>query len=287
MRSRTMTRLTAATLGAAALAGFALLAPISTPAPAAADEQGASCEVTEAVLEWGVKESFRSYITSSIAKGGWEVGDGAEYETPSFRWANGAGSLDPSTGEGSVSFTGSIVFTGHEGVLNLAFANPTVEFRGDGSANLLLDARSNNAQGELAVDGTQISVGRIDGIGEIDAESGSASVVAAPVILTADGAEAFAGFYATGDALDPVTLTLTLAPCEAPAGESGDAGDDAGSGSDSDEVVAEPISAPAESEVPWLPIIIGGAAVVVIAVTAGLLVAGRKKGAAGAADAAE
>src|SRR5690606_23738697 len=42
------------------------------------------CTVTDAELVWGYKESFRSYISGSIAHGEWTVADGAAYETPNF-----------------------------------------------------------------------------------------------------------------------------------------------------------------------------------------------------------
>lgn len=279
--SHSFIRFTAATLGTAALATLALIAPQASTAPAVAEETtAAGCAVDTAVLEWGVKLSFRSYISGSIAQGSWEVADGAEYEVVNndgvFRWSNGEGSVDPETGVGSVTFPGSIHFTGHGGVLDLVFANPTVEFRGDGSADLLLDARSNNAQGELVVDSAQVPTARIDGIGEIDPESGAFSFTAAPAILTADGATAFGGFYATGDALDPVTLSVGFGSCETASAV--EPTTEAGGSTPTEEITATPISAPVdENEVPWVPIIVGGIALVVIVAAGGLLLAGRKK----------
>lgn len=282
---RIITRSTAALLGGAALAAAALFAPGFNGAPAQAEELTSSCEVTGGTLEWGVREAFRSYISGSIANGGWEVSDGASYETPSFSWSNPVGSIDAETGEGSVSFTGAISFSGHDGVLNLRFANPTIEFRGDGTAKLLLDARSNDAQGELVIDETRVPVGRIDGVGAIDPASGAVSFDEAPAILTADGARAFAGFYATGEDLDPITLSLDFAAC---AGGSGGTGGGPAATADpaEPEVTADIAEAPAGGGIPWLPISIGGLAVVVIAVTVGLLIAGQKRGD-GADDAAD
>lgn len=252
---RSLTRLTAIAAGSAVLAAAALLAPLSDAAnPAVAAENfaaqnvtigsiapqslvsqsfvsqsfasqsfvaqdGGICEITSADLTWGVKESFRSYITSTIANGGWEVSDGAEYETPSFSWHNGAGTFDAATGEGSVSFVGTVQFTGHGGVLDLMFANPTIEFRGDGSANLLLDARSNNPQGELVLEAEQVPVARIDNIGDVDANAGTVSISGTTVMLTADGTKAFAEMYATGSELDPISLMLNFEACGEPAGE--------------------------------------------------------------------
>ena len=143
---------TAAT--AAAFAATALLVPTAAQAAPilATTAASSTCVVTGGELGWGVKEGFRSYISGTIANGSWEVADGASYETPLFGWTNPTGEIDAVTGEGSVSFAGSIHFTGHDGVLNLQIANPTVVLNGDGTAKLLMDTKSNNAQGELVVD---------------------------------------------------------------------------------------------------------------------------------------
>src|SRR5690606_21588134 len=111
----------------------------------------ASCIVTDGNLTWGLKESFRSYIKSSIAKGDWETVDGAEYELPDFMWNDATGEFDAQTGAGSVNFTGSLHFTGHDGVLDMWIENPTVEFAEDGSAVVLVDARSNDVDGNPKV----------------------------------------------------------------------------------------------------------------------------------------
>jgi hypothetical protein len=257
---------------AAAFAASALLAPAAAQAVPilATTTANNSCEVTGGELKWGVKEGFRSYISGTIANGSWQVADGANYETPLFSWSNPSGAIDAATGEGSVSFAGSIHFSGHDGVLNLHIANPTVVLNGDGTANLLLDTKSNNAQGELVVDEQQAYLGKVEGLGQLDPASGALNIDEAPVVLTADGATAFGGFYASGDELDPVSLSLQLGPCEgtpaAPAATE-EAGEEA--------VLA---TQEQKSEVPWLPIAIGGVAVLVIAITGGMLIAGRKTG---------
>ena len=243
--------------------------------------------MTGGTLDWGVKERFRAYISSTIANGEWEASDGASYETPSFTFSGATGEVDAETGEGSVSFDGTVVFTGHDGVLNLTLANPTVEFAADGSGRLLLDTRSNNAEGELVVDESQASVGRIAALSGIASSETAREVVIADaaVALTAEGAEAFAGFYPTGEALDPLNLTLEVGPCAgtAGAGDPGAGAGDEGSGDAGTDGTPEATAAPesgepqAGSDIPWLPIGLGGAALVVIAIAGTLLVTGRKK----------
>lgn len=268
------------TLGAIALAaGF--LTPAAalaqTAAPAFAEDGDSICQVTGGELTWGVKERFRSYISGTIANGEWTVSDGASYETPSFTFGDATGEIDAATGEGSVAFAGSVTFTGHDGVLNLTIENPTVDFIGDGTARLLLDAQSNNAEGELVVDGEQVPFGKIADVSEADPTSGSVSIAGAETILTAEGAEAFSGFYATGEALDPVTLELAFGPCAAPADAAAPEETPTEPEPDTD-LIAAPV------EIPWIPIIIAAVAAIAAITATTMLIAGRKKGGAASSD---
>ncbi len=271
-----------ATLTAAvALAGSALLAPSAANAAPilAEDTLSSSCTLTGGSLSWGVKESFRSYISGSIASGSWEVADGAGYETPSFSWTNPVGEVDAVTGQGIVSFTGSIHFTGHDGALDMILANPSIALSGDGTAQLLLDTKSQRATGEIAIDETQAYIGKIEGIGQTDPASGAIAFESAPAVLTSDGATAFGDYYSSGDELDPLTLSVQLGPCEGTPAQVVEEPTEA-------EAIAAPVEAPAQQSFPWLPVIVGGIAVLVIGVTGGMLFAGRKKAPAAAAESA-
>jgi hypothetical protein len=188
---------------------------LGAPATAVAQTSDQVCEISGGTLTWGVKESFRAYISGSIANGSWETTDGADYETPEFAWSDGTGSYDPATGTGSVSFTGTVHFTGHDGVLDLTLANPTIEFEGGGSAALLLDARSNDMEGEVAVDAQQEWVGEIDLGADPAVTDGRIDAAELPTTLTNSGAAAFAGFYQAGVDLDPVSLALVTDGCAA------------------------------------------------------------------------
>lgn len=255
---------------AAVLVASAMLVPTAAnAAPILAEgASDSTCTVTGGELSWGVKESFRSYISGSIANGSWEVADGATYETPLFGWSNPTGEIDAVTGEGLISFTGSIHFTGHDGVLDVMLANPSIELKGDGTARLLLDTKSNDAQGQLKLDAQQATLAKIEGLGDADPTSGGYAFSQASAVLTSEGATAFGDFYGSGDDVDPVTLMVQLAPCEGTVAETEPA--------DVDPVTA-PIPEPAEQSVPWLLIVIGSVALIVIGVTVGMLIAGRKK----------
>lgn len=82
--------------------------PAAVPAgtrTAAPDASG--CTVTSATLSWGFKESFRSYISGSIAHGSWEALDGASYAAPVFIWDDGAGEFSADADAATVAFAGS------------------------------------------------------------------------------------------------------------------------------------------------------------------------------------
>lgn len=201
---------TAATL----LAATALLiSPASVAQVAPSQEQ----DVASAELIWGFKESFRSYISGNIAKGSWEVSDGAHYETPSFIWDEAEGQFDTEQGTGSVHFRGAVEFTGHDGQLSTQLENPTLEFTGPDTAYLLLDVTGVSMADALAGnDGNvltfeQVRFAELDVSSgfTIDAEAGVIQGTDIPTTITAEGFEAFPN-YEAGTAFDPVSFTVNL-----------------------------------------------------------------------------
>ena len=262
----------AATLGGIALAGSMILAPAAAMAQPLATEEAAAdaCTVTGGTLDWGVKESFRAYISGNIAHGSWDTSDGADYETPNFRWSGATGEIDPETGDGTVSFAGAVHFTGHDGVLDLVLANPRIEFE-DGEAALLIDSKSNDMEGNLAVDAKQQWVGDVTVKDPIAPKGDQLELADLPAKLTNEGAKAFAGFYEAGAELDPLSLSLEFEGCASTANA-----DDAEAETQDPEPAEDPqLIAGPDQEIPWLPIGIGGAALFVIGLTVGLLIGGR------------
>lgn len=264
-------------LGAALLVAPLFLASASAfalpaPTPLAAETESAPCQMTGGTLTWGVKESFRSYISGSIANGSWDATDGASYTTPEFQWANATGSVDLESGTGSVSFTGTVHFTGHEGVLDLTLMNPTIEFEGEGKASLLLDARGTDASGKLTIDAKQVRVGEVTAPFPVSIVDETINFDQMKTVLTDSGAQAFAGFYEPGATLDPVTVALHYTGCEVPK---------MGTGRPT-ETPATPTptatpGAEADTEIPWMLMVVGGIAVLVIGVTSVMLFSGRKR----------
>ena len=176
------------------------------------------CAVESGDLTWGFKESFRSYISGSIANGEWTVADGATYETPDFGWTDATGTYDAATSAGQVDFTGSITFTGHDGVLNTTVANPSIRFDSADSATLLLDVTGTTQEG-VSEEKTAVEFVTLDlSAATVDSADGVVTITGAPAVLTADGSEVF-GTYEAGEAFDAVTVSFTTADCAVAAEE--------------------------------------------------------------------
>src|SRR5699024_1989824 len=109
------------TAAASALAWSAAgLTALSSPAhaqPTAPDPSAtAAFDVTEGEASWGVKESFRNYIRGPIAGGSWDVDGAIADEAGVVTWSDGAGTIDDADSlSGSISYTGGVHYTGHEG----------------------------------------------------------------------------------------------------------------------------------------------------------------------------
>jgi large repetitive protein len=199
---------------------FAALSVVGSPSVHGAQDaedvpvaQVAACDVSGATLTWGFKESFRSYITSSIANGKWDVTDGATYATPNFAWSESTGRYDPATANGRLNFAGQIEFTGHGGVLDTTVANPRLSFDQTTLARLYLDVAGTTQQGkpikEDAVEFVVLDLAEAT----ITRAGGTVTVEHAPARLTPAGAHAF-GTYRPEEKFDPVSLQFTLAsPC--------------------------------------------------------------------------
>ena len=176
-------------------------------APAAS----ADGKVASADLGWGVRDSFRNYIRGGIANGSWDL-NGTTYSNNAFQWAKGTGSFKD--GKGSISFTGSVHFTGHHGILDTTISNPRLEINGKTAvlyATMVgndMDGKSHN-YGEVAllnvdVSGLQVSGDKI-------------SISGAGTTITAEGAKAFAGFYEAGKDMAPLSFSASLSSVQ-PAG---------------------------------------------------------------------
>lgn len=174
---------------------------------AAQDETCVARSVSAATLSWGVKSSFRTYISGGIANGGWTL-SGVGYNAGSFTWSGGSGSFNPDLNMGVVSYPGSVSFSGHDGVLNMTLSQVRIQVNSSSSAALIANVTSSDMSG-VASTHNGIAFATISLAGASNGDS-SYSVSGASTTLTAAGAQAFAGFYEAGAALDPVSFIFPL-----------------------------------------------------------------------------
>lgn len=181
---------------------------LSWTAPEEASEPGV---VTGATLEWGLKESFRTYISGPIARGDISLDGTARSDSGEFIWSNGSGAYDVDSNAGEVSYSGSVHFTGHAGALDMTISNPRIAVTGPMSATLYVDVVSAGYNGTADMNETGVAFATLTLPAGIQAADGeSITWNGATAVLTEDGAAGFAGFYSAGSALDPVTFTFPL-----------------------------------------------------------------------------
>jgi hypothetical protein len=196
-----------------ALAAAALLVLAPAAAATAEPAQAPGCETESASMSWGFKESFRAYIDGSIANGEWTVGDGATYATPDFGFVATDGRIDPRGPLGSISFAGSVRFTGHGGILDTTIANPVLVLRADDTAVLLLDVSGPTMEGDQVAVTAAVFVD-VDLAGQDFApHNGIISIVDAPTTLTEEGSAAFPN-YEAGEAFDPISVRIDVGDCD-------------------------------------------------------------------------
>lgn len=168
-------------------------------------EQGASDgTIKSANLGWGVRDSFRNYVRGGIANGSWEL-DGTSYSSDAFNWSNGTGTFKG--GKGSISFSGSVRFTGHHGILDTTIANPRLEINGN-SGTLYATMNSNDPSGKATNYG-EVALLKVD-LSGLQSSSDAVSVNGAATTLTAEGAKAFAGFYDAGKDMAPLSFSAAI-----------------------------------------------------------------------------
>jgi hypothetical protein len=176
--------------------------------------KASTCTVSDASIRWGFKESFRSYISGTIANGAWTTSGHASYATPQFSWSSGTGTWNPKTRKGALAFTGAVRFTGHHGLLDTQISNPRLTLIGAGRSYLTLDV-SNVPMDSAIAGSSQAVVTR--GVTFVQFDSSNATVKgrtvrihAAPTTLTSHGERALGNSYEAGTAFDPVSISLTL-----------------------------------------------------------------------------
>lgn len=155
--------------------------------------------IEDGAVDWGVRRTFREYVTGDIARGKWTLSDGAQDGGALFRFRKGEGTY--TKGELTADFRGAVRFTGAHGLdLGIGAVRATVR---DGKGTLLADVTSDGFTGKR-VPLVTFTAGRFT------ARDGLAEVTEAPAKLTAEGAKAFGGMYRAGTEMDPVSLAVSL-----------------------------------------------------------------------------
>ena len=212
----TATVLTAAAALAAAplFSASAFAAHESAPGSISRLEPAKPAQLTGSA-EWGLRQSFRSYIKTGPAHGSWELLDGA---TGEFNFPVDDGQSITAETPGTITFKGGVHFTGHDGQLDITIANPVVKFTGPDTADLLLNVKSKAMGAADVTDYGQIEFAKLSNIAiQHDGEK-KLTVKAPKVVLTAKGAQGFANFYKEGTELDPFNFEIneTAAPSPTP-----------------------------------------------------------------------
>ncbi|MEU3144009.1 MULTISPECIES: HtaA domain-containing protein [unclassified Streptomyces] len=156
-------------------------------------------ELTDGAVDWGVRRTYREYVTGDIAQGRWTLSSGALDGGALYRFPGGEGTFED--GDLTAAFDGTVRFTGGHGLdLRLSAVRVTVE---NDRGTLYADVRSPDHSARNAPLVTFAAK-------DLKAEDGLARLTEAPAKLTADGAEAFGGMYPEGTAMDPVSLAVAL-----------------------------------------------------------------------------
>lgn len=184
-------------------------APAGKPAASKTPEKPASSATPkatagrfeDAAVDWGVRRTFREYVTGSIGRGKWTLTGGAQDGGALFRFPKGTGTYDPKKQALSADFAGSVRFTGAGG-LDLTLSRFAVRLD-SGKGTLRADVLSEGA--------TRKAVPLVTFTAEDFAPKGGLAVLTeAPATLTADGAKAFGSLYTAGTAMDPVSLAVAV-----------------------------------------------------------------------------
>jgi len=152
-----------------------------------------------ASLDWGVKKSFRDYITGPIAHGSVTAAGVTDNNgIYNFPYKTG-GSFDATTGLGTALYSGSLHFYGHDGQLDITFSDPSIRVTGPKTGTLAVKVDG----------GAAVTIATLDlSAATATSTATSASFAGASATLTEAGGVAFGGFYPAGTALDAVTFTI-------------------------------------------------------------------------------
>ncbi|WP_083279054.1 HtaA domain-containing protein [Corynebacterium sp. HMSC30G07] len=194
--------------------GPAFLAAPPAHAQAASTHRAA----TAGTMDWGIRESFRKYVETGVAKGSISTDGGATRSGSGFSFPLESAAISSST-SGQINFSGEVHFYGHNGALDMTLRNPIIVVNGT-QAELRVDYASRKYEGMDKTGGFR--EGRQEVLAAIALNqspdfAAAQTTIAGSVSLTASGAEIFGGFYEAGEQLDPISIGLSLHDASGPA----------------------------------------------------------------------
>ncbi|MFI5803111.1 HtaA domain-containing protein [Streptomyces sp. NPDC051561] len=167
---------------------------------------GASGSFADGAVDWGVRRTFREYVTGPISKGKWELAQGAQDGGALFRFPQGKGTYDSKKQNLDAAFAGSVRFSGAH--LDLTLSKVAVKVDG-GRGTLVADVASQDLTTGKPVRSPAVPLITFDAK-SLAAKDGLARLSEAPATLTEQGAKAFGSMYKAGTEMDPVSLAVAV-----------------------------------------------------------------------------
>lgn len=181
---------------------------------------------------WGIRKSYRDYVTGPVAGGAITATDGATWLNGSgtgkgpFLWSVQDSAYNPATEVGYVQMTGTVRTVGHAHssggwVLDLTVANPRLEIDGD-TGTLVVDLNYRPYAGfdpptlpamQAALDVPFATVD-LSGQNLVPDANGAYKITNAPTVGIPAAMELISwdDFYGSNVSLDPLSITFTPAP---------------------------------------------------------------------------
>ncbi|MFF4607578.1 HtaA domain-containing protein [Streptomyces sp. NPDC001339] len=203
-----------------------------SPASAATADIAATAatgEIVGGALDWGVKKSFRDYVTGPIGGGKAELDGGAAVSGAGYRFPKGHGTHDATKSTLDAGFNGSLRFLAHSGALDLKFGNLKVKVQGTkGTLSADVSAKSRTSGKITTTNAMPVADLKVPS-GALNPAKGVVTLDKVPATLTAAGATAFDNMYKPGQSLDPVTLVVSVDKnAQLPSGDTGSGEGDSG-----------------------------------------------------------
>ncbi|MFJ8002849.1 HtaA domain-containing protein [Streptomyces fagopyri] len=172
----------------------------NSPAPRRT-AKGTSDAIADGAVDWGVRRTFREYVTGDVAEGKWTLTGGAQDGGALFRFPAGEGTYTEKDRSLRATFAGAVRFTGEHGLdLRLGGLRATVEH---GRGTLYADVTSTGFSGKRVPLVTFAAK-------NLTPRNGLVELSEVPAELSAPGAKALGGMYRAGTAMDPVTLSVAV-----------------------------------------------------------------------------